>query len=133
MMGSTGPSPPLLVEPVAALTRLVRGDEPFPLEGADTEEGVPPPALGAAGRGWVGAVACASPAAATPAGPCAASARAVEGATGPLPPPLPPPPPPEPCEPPPTGWTVLVGLLPAAVGIVSSYWLTPELPGGAIV
>jgi hypothetical protein len=60
-----------------------------------------------------------------------------------LPPPEPPPPPelpapPEPCEPPEpwepgTGCTVLVGLLPPAVGMVSSYWLTPEFPGGAIL
>ena len=96
----------------------------------------------------MGAVAAASAAAAAPCGPWAASACRVEDEIvlpppelPPLelaPPPEPPAPPepcepPEPCDPPPTGCTVLVGRLPPAVGIVSSYWLTPEFPGGAIV
>jgi len=55
---------------------------------------------------------------ASPAAPCAASCRRVPGDTEP-PPALLPLPGPE------------VGWLQPAPGMVSSYWLTPELPGGA--
>jgi len=57
-----------------------------------------------------------------------------------LPPPLEPPPfelepPPDrgPPLPPAATWTVLDGRAPLAVGTSSTYWFTPELPGGAIV
>jgi hypothetical protein len=69
MTGSTGPSPPLLVEPVTALTRLVTGEEPLPPEAAAIEESVRLAVLEAAGCDRVGAMACASAAAATPCGP----------------------------------------------------------------
>jgi hypothetical protein len=98
-------------------------------------------------RGRDGAVASASAAAATPAGPCAASACWVEAGIAPpppdAPPPVLPPPVPPPLEVPPgppgwleeplTGCTVFVGRPPPAVGTTSTYWPTPEFPGGASV
>jgi hypothetical protein len=146
-MGRNGPSPPPLVEPLNALNTLAAGDDPSLVDAAETDEA----GRGELGRaecdGRDGAVASASAAAATPAGPCAASARWVEAGIAPPPPPLPPPALPPPAPPPlevppgPPGWlaepltgcTVLVGRPPPAVGTVSTYWLTPEFPGGARV
>jgi len=77
-----------------------------------------------------GAVADASAAAALPADPWAWSACSVpDGIVPELP--EPPPPPPAEAAPPPE-WIVPVGRPPLAVGTFSTYWLTPEFPGGAI-
>ena len=71
----------------------------------------------------VGAVARVIAVARTPSCPCWASALPVDGATALEPPDgaL--------AEPPPAV-TVLEGLPPPAVGIASTYWFAPELPGG---
>jgi hypothetical protein len=152
--GSSGPSPPLLVEPVAALASAVSGEDPALVEPAERAERCSAPSGRAAFPGAAAAVACASAAAADPSGPCAASARLTDGAIAPpLPsepeppeprPPEPEPPEPEPPEPPdvPTprdrcelpspGLIVLVGRPPVAVGTLSTYWATPEFPGGEI-
>ncbi len=66
-----------------------------------------------------GAVETAKPAAATPARPRRPSAFTVEGETALLP------------GVPPRPATLLVGVLPPALGIVSRYWLIAEFPGGA--
>jgi hypothetical protein len=158
MSGSSGPRPPLLDEPVSDLITLVAGEPPSPLEAGDEEGlGVSVGATRPEGFAAAGAVARARAAAAAPVGPWDASARAVEDGIAPRPappaepeppeppaepPPTEPPPPAEPVPPPwdapdrwdpPPGWTVLVGWLPPAVGMVSTYWFTPEFPGGAIV
>lgn len=120
MIGSSGPSPPLLEDPVSALTTLETGEDP--------EVWLPPTVFtagGPAGRPMRGAVAWASAAAFRPALPCLSSARTVDGLSAPLEDPGPFVPPP--------GAIVLLGWLPFAVGTSSWYWLTPEFPGGAIV
>jgi hypothetical protein len=141
-MGKKGPSPPPLVEPLNALNTLAAGEDPPPADSAETDEAGRVELGRAIGRGRDGAVASASAAAATPAGPCAASACWVEAGIAPPPPALPPPPPPPLDVPPgPPGWpeepltgcTVFVGRPPPAVGTVSTYWPTPEFPGGASV
>ena len=73
-MGSKGPSPPLLVEPLRALNTLEAGDDPLLSDAAETDEAGPLEFVRAVERGLAGAVASASAAAATPAGPWAASA-----------------------------------------------------------
>jgi hypothetical protein len=175
--GSSGPSPPLLVEPVAALASAVSGEDPARVEPAERAERCSAPPGRAAFPGAAAAVACASAAAADPSGPCAASARLTDGAIAPRLPPEPRPPEPEPpeprppepeppepeppeprppepeppeprppeppdvptppdppdrCELPPPGLIVLVGRPPVAVGTLSTYWATPEFPGGEI-
>src|SRR6185437_7074375 len=128
--GSSGPSPLPLLEPVSDLRTLAAGDAPPP----ETADVAPWPA----GPVGAGAVARASAAAAAPVGPCPASARWVEDEIAPAPgepvaPALPPGGLPAPPTGPPTRWTVFDGCAPPAVGTVSRYWPTPELPGGAIV
>jgi hypothetical protein len=115
MIGSSGPRPPLLEEPVSALTTLETGEDPGAV--------LAPPLF--AGRAEPGAVASASAAALRPALPCLSSARSVDVLI--VPPEDPPP------WVPPAGTMVLLGRLPFAVGTSSWYWLTPEFPGGAIV
>jgi len=144
MIGRSGPSPPLLDDPASDLSTLAAGEPPLPLEADETEEGfaIFVDAARLDRFAAAGAVARASAAAAPPVAPRDASARAVEEGIAPesAPPepptePLPPPEPP-PWDPPYTldpGWTVLVGWPPPAVGMLSTYWFTPEFPGGAIV
>ena len=133
-IGSSGPSPPPLVEPLSALRTLVDGDDPWPPDVGALDSRRAPPEW-PAGRARRGAVAAASAAVASPVGPCLARARWVDAAIAP--PPVEPGPPPVPPRPPatptPPGWTVFVGWPPSAVGTVSTYWPTPEFPGGAIL
>lgn len=114
MIGSSGPKPPLLEEPVSAFTTLVTGEDP------GSWLALP---LFLDGPAMLGAVASASAAALRPALPCLSSARTVDELSAPLdgPDPLVPP-----------GTKALLGRLPFAVGTSSRYWLTPEFPGGAI-
>lgn len=131
MIGTAGPKP-VLVEPDRPLNSVLSGEAPL-LVLVEAAEERDRGGAGAAGRVRLGAVACASDAAAAPSGPWAASACCVEPDREPPALVLPPLPPPELCEPPATGCTVFVGRPPPAVGTVSTYWPTPEFPGGAIV
>jgi hypothetical protein len=129
-----------LVEPVSALTSVMTG-ETEPPDPAALEALMALP-LAAPWRGPepdlaacpVGAVAFASADAPSPSEPARASARCVADESPPDPPepdefpepdevPLDPPP-----EPP--VWIVPLGRPPPAVGNTSTYWLTPEFPGG---
>jgi hypothetical protein len=128
MTGSSAPRPPCADEPANASSRPERG-EPDPPPDGRTD-----PLAVRVRRPAVGAVALASASAARPAGPWRASACAVAVGIAELFVPPEPPEPPEPTTAPALfGWIVPDGREPFAVGTLSTYWLTAELPGGATV